>query len=81
MHARYQQTLARESAFARANFNSLLEVSTAQIWDFAGAYTKKRTEYRRKRELRLPPLDLLLYEVRSLQSHVFGLVAEFESQE
>jgi len=51
-------------------------VPTEHILSFSGAYTRKRTEYRRKRQLMLPPLDLLLQEVKALQSHVFNHVAE-----
>lgn len=49
-------------------------VSTEHIQSFAGAYTRKHTEYRRKHLLRLPPLDLLLQEIKRLQSHVFDNV-------
>ncbi|MFT3848746.1 MAG: hypothetical protein QM739_08705 [Propionivibrio sp.] len=51
-------------------------VSTEHILAFAGAYTRKRTEYRRNDVLRLPPLDLLLLEIKRLHSHVFDSVAE-----
>ena len=54
-------------------------VSTEQIQSFGNAYARKRTEYRRKRELRLPPLDLFLAEISTLQSHVFKFVGKFES--
>ena len=54
-----------------------LSVSTVHIQGIASAYTRKRTEYRRKRQLMLPPLDLLLREIKELQSHVFNHVAEF----
>lgn len=53
-----------------------ITVSTEHIQSFAGAYTRKCTEYRRKLPLKLPPLDLLLLEIRRLQSHVFDNVAE-----
>ena len=62
----------------RARLKGLPETeSTEHIQGFASAYTRKRTEYRRKRHLRLPPLDLLLLEVKALQSHVFNHVADF----
>ena len=62
----------------RARLKGLpVTVSTEHIQSFASAYTRKRTEYRRKRPLRLPPLDLLLLEIKRLQSHVFNHVAEF----
>lgn len=51
-------------------------VSTEYIESFARSYTQKRTEYRRKDQLRLPPLDLLLLEINRLQAHVFGKVSE-----
>ena len=60
----------------RARLKGLpITVSTEYIQSFASAYTRKRTEYRRKRPLRLPPLDLLLLEINLLQSHVFSNVA------
>ena len=52
-------------------------VSTEHIQSFSGAYTRKRTGYRKKQPLRLPPLDLLVLEVKMLQSHTFNHVAEF----
>lgn len=52
-------------------------VSTKYIQNFAGAYSQKRTEYRRKSTLGLPPLDLLLLEIKLLQSHVFNHGADF----
>lgn len=62
----------------RARLKGLpVNVSTEHIQSFAGAYTRKRTEYRRKRQLRLPPLDLLLQEIKCLHSHVFDHVVEF----
>ena len=62
----------------RARLKGLPETkSTEHIQSFASAYTRKRTEYRQKRHLRLPPLDLLLLEVKALQSHVFNHVADF----
>ncbi|QOJ20580.1 MAG: hypothetical protein HRU77_07655 [Gammaproteobacteria bacterium] len=61
----------------RARLKGLpITVSTKYIQILAGAYTRKRTEYRRKHPLRLPPLDLLLEEIKLLQSHVFDNVAE-----
>lgn len=53
-------------------------VSTEHILMFSNAYSRKHTEYRQKKQLHLPPLDLLLLEVRALESHVFNHVAEFE---
>jgi hypothetical protein len=44
-------------------------------------YSSKQTEYRKTFEASLPPLDLLLQEVRGLQAHVFNHVAEFENGE
>lgn len=62
----------------RARLKGLpIAVSTEYIQSFASAYTRKRTEYRRKRPLSLPPLDLLMLEIRGLQSHVFNNVADF----
>ena len=62
----------------RARLKGLpISVPTEHIQSFASAYTRKRTEYRQKRQLRLPPLDLLLREIKGLQSHVFNHVAEF----
>ena len=62
----------------RARVKGLLAtVSTEHIQNFGSAYTRKRTEYRQKRHLRFPPLDLLLLEIKGLQSHVFNHVAEF----
>lgn len=52
-------------------------ISTEHIQSFASAYTRKRTEYRQNRHLRLPPLDLLLLEINRLHAHVFDHVAEF----
>ncbi len=52
-------------------------VSTEHIQSFARTYTHKHTEYRQKQQLKFPPLDLLLQEIGSLQSHVFNHVAEF----
>lgn len=61
----------------RARLKGLpVTVSTVHIQSFAGAYTRKRLEYRRKHLLRLPPLDLLLQEIKRLQSYVFDNVAE-----
>lgn len=61
----------------RARLKGLpVAVSTEHIQSFSDAYSRKLTEYRRKTPLRLPPLDLLLLEVRRLQSHVFNHVAE-----
>lgn len=51
-------------------------VSTIHIQSFAGAYTRKHTEYRQKHPLRLPPLDLLLQEVKQLQIHTFDNVTK-----
>jgi hypothetical protein len=62
----------------RARLKGLpVAVSTEHIQSFSGAYSRKRTEYRRKTSLRLPPLDLMLLEVQRLQSHVFNHVAQF----
>lgn len=62
----------------RARLKGLpVTVSTEHIQSFAGAYSRKRTEYRRKRQLMLPPLDPLLQEIKRIQSHVFNHVAEF----
>lgn len=62
----------------RARLKGLpVTISTKHIQSFAGVYTRKHTEYRRKYPLRLPPLDLLLLEIKRLQSHVFNHVAEF----
>jgi hypothetical protein len=52
-------------------------VLTEHIQSLGNIYAKKRTEYRQKRFLRFPPLDLLLLEIKGLQSHVFNHVAEF----
>ena len=60
----------------RARLEKLpVSVSTAHIQSFASAYTRKRTEYRQKRQLQLPPLDLLLQEIATLQSYVFEHIA------
>lgn len=62
----------------RARLNGLpASVSTEHIQSFAGVYTRKRTEYRLKRPLRFPPLDLLLREIKKLEAHVFNQIAEF----
>lgn len=62
----------------RARLKGLVSsISTEHILKFASIYTRKRTEYRQTRELRFPPLDLLLREVQFLQAHVFNHVAEF----
>lgn len=62
----------------RARLRGLpITVSTEFIQSFSGAYSRKRTEYRRKKPLRLPPQDLLLLEIKRLQSHVFDHVAQF----
>ncbi len=50
-------------------------VSTKHIQNFANTYSRKHTEYRQKQQLTFPPLDLLLQEIGSLQSHVFNHVA------
>lgn len=52
-------------------------VLTEHIENFGNIYTKKHTEYRQKKPLRFPPLNLLLLEIRKLQSHVFNHVVEF----
>lgn len=54
-----------------------VNVSIEHIHSFAEIYERKHTEYRQKQLLIFPPLDLLLNEIGSLQSHVFNTVAEF----
>lgn len=64
----------------RARIKGLpLKVSTEHLQSFAGVYTRKRSEYRKMRQLHLPPFGLLLHEVQVLQSEVFDHVAEFNS--
>lgn len=65
-----------ESLVSRARLKGLpLAVSTENIQSLACAYARKRAEYRQKHPLTLPSLDLLLQEIKSLQSHVFDNVA------
>jgi HEPN domain-containing protein len=64
--------LARQNGLAPA-------AATKYIEHFSKVYKEKATEYRQIGQLDLPPLDLLLQEVRALQSHAFDHVAEFES--
>lgn len=62
----------------RARLKGLpVSVSTEHIQSLAKTYAGKHTEYRRKYQLKLPPLNFLLLEIESLQSHVFNHVAEF----
>lgn len=56
-----------------------VSVSTDHIELLSGAYTRKRTEYRQKRQLQLPQLDLLLGEISTLHLHVFEQIAEFRN--
>jgi hypothetical protein len=61
----------------RARIKGLpLKISTEHLQNFSGAYARKRTEYRQKRQLCLPPMDLLLREVQVLQAAVFDHVTE-----
>ena len=52
-------------------------VVTEHIQSFSGVYTKKRTEYRQTKQLRFPPIDLLMSEIKGLQTYVFSHVAQF----
>ncbi len=62
----------------RARSKGLSEaLSLRYILRMSSVYTAKRTEYRQSVQTELPPLDLLLEEVQSLQHHVFRHVAEF----
>ena len=51
-------------------------VSTAQIISLSSIYSQKRLEYRENKQMKFPPLDLLLEEVRGLEAEVFNHVAD-----
>lgn len=52
------------------------QVSLTCIVRLSADYTAKFTEYRQLRAMEFPPQDLLLAEVRALQSLVFSSIAE-----
>ena len=47
---------------------------------FSKIYAPKRTEYRKKVGMDLPPLEILLQELRALKSQVFSHVAHCQSE-
>lgn len=72
---KYQHNL--KQLVSRARTRGLpLSILTEHIQSFSRAYSQKCTEYRKTEFLALPPLDLLIQEVRRLQSYTFNQVAE-----